>query len=109
MFSSEALQRQTNNIKQSDLLTARDAKDMSFILPDMENKRISIHRFLFNAILFRMYSKKETYVDLEPFLAMLVSVHTILPIQPGLVCKTSSRSSTQLLRPSGEECLILPR
>ena len=30
-------------------------------------QRISIHRFLFNAILFRMYSKKETYKALEPF------------------------------------------
>ena len=40
---------------------------MSFILPLLDTHRISIHRFLFNAILFRMYSKKETYVALEPF------------------------------------------
>ena len=105
MFSMSALKRQADGAKQSDILTATDVKDMSFILPLMGMQRISIHRFLFNAILFRMYSKKETDVALEPFfLAMLVSVH----LQIGLVCKTSSRSSTQGRRPSGAESFILP-
>ena len=49
------------------MLTARDPKDMSFILPLLNERKISIHRFLFNSILFRMYSKKETYVAFEPF------------------------------------------
>jgi hypothetical protein len=67
MFSMEALKRQAERVKQSDMLTAKDPKDMSFILPLLDMQRISIHRFLFNLILFRMYSKKETYVALEPF------------------------------------------
>ena len=67
MFSISALKRQADGAKQSDILTAKDAKDMSFILPLLDMQRISIHRFLFNAILFRMYSKKETNVALEPF------------------------------------------
>lgn len=67
MFSIGALKRQADGAKQSDMLTAKDPKDMSFILPLLDMQRISIHRFLFNAILFRMYSKKETYVALEPF------------------------------------------
>ena len=67
MFSIGALKRQAHGVKQSDMLTAKDPKDMSFILPLLDMQRISIHRFLFNAILFRMYSKKETYVALEPF------------------------------------------
>ena len=104
IFSIRALKRQAHGAKQSDMLTAKDPKDMSFILPLLDMQRISIHRFLFSAILFRMYSKKETYVALEPFLATLVSVH----LQTGLVCKTSSRSSTQGRRPSGAECFILP-
>jgi len=67
MFSIGALKRHADGAKQSDMLTAKDPKDMSFILPLLDMQRISIHRFLFNAILFRMYSKKETYVALEPF------------------------------------------
>ena len=67
MFSMSALKRQADGAKQSDILTAKDAKDMSFILALLDMQRISIHRFLFNAILFRMHSKKETYVALEPF------------------------------------------
>ena len=59
MFSISALKRQADGAKQSDILTAKDAKDMPFILPLLDMQRISIHRFLFNAILFRMYSKKE--------------------------------------------------
>ena len=57
----------SSNRQTSDMLTARDPKDMSFILPLLNERRISIHRFLFNSILFRMYSKKETYVAFEPF------------------------------------------
>ena len=67
MFSMSALKRQADGAKQSDILTAKDAKDMSFILPLLDMQRISIHRLLFNAILFRMHSKKETYLALEPF------------------------------------------
>ena len=66
-FSIGALKRQADDAKQSDMLTAKDTKDMSFILPLLDMQRISIHRFLFNTILFRMYSKKETHVALEPF------------------------------------------
>ena len=67
MFSIGALKRQADGAKQSDMLTAKDTKDMSFILPLLDMQRISIHRFLFNTILFRMCSKEETYVALEPF------------------------------------------
>ena len=67
IFDIGALKRQADVAKQSDLLTPMDGKDMSFILPLLDMQRISVHRFLFNAILFRMYSKKETYVALEPF------------------------------------------
>ena len=67
MFSIAALKRQADVAKQSDMLTAMDCKDMSFILPLLDMQRISIHRSLFNSILFRMCSKEETYVALEPF------------------------------------------
>ena len=104
MFSIGALKRQADVAKQSDMLTAKDPIDMSFISPLLDMQRISIHRFLFNAILFRMYSKKENMLPSNIFLAMQVSVH----VQTGLVCKTSSRSSTQGRRPSGADCFILP-
>ena len=67
MFCIVALKRQADGAKQSDMLTAKDPEDMSFILPLLDMQRISIHRFLFSTILFRMYSKKETYVALEPY------------------------------------------
>ena len=67
MFSMRALKTQATAVKNSDMLTAKDAKDMSFILPLLDMQRLSIHNFIFRSILFRMYSKKETYVALEPF------------------------------------------
>jgi hypothetical protein len=67
MFSEKALQKQADDIKQSDILTAKDPKDMSFILPRLEGARMSIHRFIFSSVLFRMYSKKETYEALSLF------------------------------------------
>ena len=58
MFSISALKRQADGAKQSDMLTAKDPKDMSFILPLLDMQRISIYRFLFNTILLHMHSKK---------------------------------------------------
>ena len=44
MFSMSALKRQADGAKQSGILTAKDAKDMSFILLLLDTERISIHR-----------------------------------------------------------------
>jgi len=67
MFSDKALQKWANDIKQSEMLIAKDPKAMAFILPRLKGNRISIHRFLFSSALFRMYSKRETYEALNPF------------------------------------------
>ena len=67
MFSDKALQKWADDIKQSEMLTAKDPKDMAFILPRLKGTRMSIHRFLFSSALFRMYSKRETYEALNPF------------------------------------------
>ena len=67
MFSQKALPKFSDDIKQSDMLTPKDPKDMSFILPRLEGARMSIHRFIFSSALFRMYSNKETYEALRPF------------------------------------------
>ena len=67
MFTNAGLKRLADNAKNSDMLTSMDPKDMSFILGWMESKRISIHRFLFTCVMFRLFSKEETFVALEPF------------------------------------------
>ncbi len=67
MFSMRSLKNKAKAVRKSDMLTAKDTKDMSFILPLLDKQRLSIHNFIFKSILFRMYSKKETYVALEPF------------------------------------------
>ena len=52
MFSDKALQKWADDIKQSEMLTAKDPKDMAFILPRLKGNRISIHRFLFSSAFF---------------------------------------------------------
>ena len=104
MFSMSALKRQADGAKQSDILTAKDAKDMSFIFPLLDMQRISITDFSSTLSCFACTARKKHMLPSIIFLAMLVSVH----LQIGLVCKTSSRSSTQGGRPSGAECFIPP-
>ena len=58
MFSIGALKRQADGAKQSDMLTAKDPKDMSFILPLLDMQRISIHRFLFNALVSHVQQER---------------------------------------------------
>ena len=104
MFSIGALKRQADGAKQSDMLTAKDLKDMSFILPLFDMKEFLFTDFSSTLSCFACTARKKHMLPSNLFLAMLVSVH----LQTGLVWKTSSRSSTQGRRPSGAECFILP-
>ena len=61
MIDDSAVKRFIAHITQSDILTPRDPKDMSFIISKLDNARISIQNFMFRAALFRMYSKPSTY------------------------------------------------
>ena len=61
MINDSAVNRFITSIARRDILTPKDAKDMSFIISKLNNARMSIHNFMFRAALFRMYSKPSTY------------------------------------------------
>ena len=61
MINDSAVKRFIADISQADMLTPNDPKDMSFIIPTLDDARMSIHNFMFRAALFRMYSKPSTY------------------------------------------------
>ena len=64
MLCEDALQNLVDDIKSRDMLTIMDPKDMSYILCKLQNRRMSIHGFLFQCALFRIYSKPATYESL---------------------------------------------
>ena len=53
--------RLITGIARRDILTPKDAKDMSFIISKLDNARMSIHNLMFRTALFTMYSKPSTY------------------------------------------------
>ena len=61
MINDTAMNRFIRGIAQGDILNPKDAKDMAFIIPKLNNGRMTIHNFTFRAALFRMYSKPSTY------------------------------------------------
>jgi len=61
MFCDDAMNRFVAGTARREILTPRDAKDMSFIIKKVDNARMSIHNFMFRAALFTMYSKPSTY------------------------------------------------
>ena len=61
MFNDSAMNGFITSILQCGIMNLEDAKDMAFIIPKLNNARMSIHNFMFRASLFRMYSKPSTY------------------------------------------------
>ena len=61
MLNQTSLDTLVDDIKSRDLLTAKDAKDMSYILNKLRGRRMSVHGFWFHCALFRIHSKPDTY------------------------------------------------
>ena len=61
MFNDSAMNGFITSILRCGIMNLEDAKDMAFIIPKLNNARMSIHNFMFRASLLRMYSKPSTY------------------------------------------------
>ena len=67
LFCQRSLQQMASYARTSPILTLRDAKDMAYILPVLHGCDVSFQRFIALSVLFRMYSKPETYQALSKF------------------------------------------
>ena len=61
MLKGRAVDALVRDIMSTDVLTARDPKDMAYILEKLRGQSMTPHRFMFHVVLFRMYSKDSTY------------------------------------------------
>ena len=61
MFNDSAMNGLITSILRCGIMNLEDAKHMAFIIPKLNNARMSIHNFMFRASLLRMYSKPSTY------------------------------------------------
>ena len=61
MFNDSAMNGFITSILRCGIMNLEDAKDMAFIIPKLNNARMSIHNFMFRASLLRMYSRPSPY------------------------------------------------
>ena len=71
MLNQNALHSLVDDIKSREMLTIRDAKDMSYILNKLRGRRMSIHGFWFHCALFRIHSNPNTYEALAKLASAL--------------------------------------
>ena len=64
MIDTHSVDALIKDIRKREMLTARDPKDMAFILKELSGANFSISSFMFRCALFRLYSRPGTYTAL---------------------------------------------